>query len=387
MSKGEAYRRIECELCGPSRNFLRITNTHLWKAHRITMAEYRERFPEAEIEDPQLAADRVSHLRGQKYEQIYGEEKGKELRAVRSDDATKQFEDPDQRLLRESTSSRPMSEESRRKLSESRTSHGGANYRQRALDHCGEQCQLCGAEPESISDLFVHHKDMNHADAAGNHSLENLEVVCRRCHSKLHRQSDGKFRGLSRFEKGIIYVLEGMRRDFGIDVMDENFKDTPKRFARAMSEMLFGAYDTKRQIEEILASSFDAEGFDQFLVVKNVPVASLCPHHLLPVRYAITIGYLPGDGGRVLGLSKLPRLAEVIAARPVLQEVVTREIATFLMEEAKAAGAAVVVRGEHSCMWARGVKKDCNVLTSVMLGTFRENASARMEILNMMKDL
>jgi GTP cyclohydrolase I len=226
---------------------------------------------------------------------------------------------------------------------------------------------------------MVHHIDNMHAEGAGNHAVDNLMVLCRGCHLKEHRAADGRLRGLSRFEKGILYVLEGMRRDFGIDMTDDNFVDTPKRFSRAMAEILSGAFETEQQVAGILSTAFDGAGFDEILAARKIEAVSLCPHHLLPVKYEISVAYLPGNG-RVLGLSKLVRLAGVLAARPVLQETMTIDIAKALMEKVQARGAAVFVKGQHSCMWARGVRQNSEVVTSACLGFFREDANARREV-------
>jgi GTP cyclohydrolase I len=280
-------------------------------------------------------------------------------------------------------SGRELSEETKSKLSVAATEHGGTNYRERALAFYGEQCQRCGFEPVLLEDLIVHHKNMLHAGSSiGDHRIENLAVLCRKCHMAEHRDESGRLRGLDKFEKGILYVLDGMRRDFGIDVADANFRDTPKRFARALSEILAGANDTQAQVDEIVATRFESGDFDQMLVAQKIQAVSLCPHHLLPVQYEVSVGYLPGDG-KVLGLSKLVRLANVLAARPVLQETMTVDIAKVLMERVGARGAGVFVRGRHACMWARGVKNDSVVVTSALKGDFDKNADTRQEFLSM----
>ena len=372
------YKKVICQVC--SKPYYRITNTHLWGSHRVTMSEYRLRFPDAQIEDPLLSQHRADHLRGKTYEEIYGPEEATALKEVRSQAALEQFKDPDQRALRSLTGEgRLLTDEQKQKLRESTTKHGGTNYRERAFAHYGTQCMRCGAEPESLSDLHVHHIDGMHAEQAGNHELENLMVLCPKCHAKTHRAASGQMRGISRFEKGILYVLEGMRRDFGIDMNDENFSDTPLRFARAMSEILSGAYKTDEQVDEILGTAFPSGGFDEILVARGIEAVSLCPHHLLPVRYLISVAYLPGNG-KVLGLSKLARLASVLAARPVLQEKMTMDIANAFIKKVQAKGAAVYVSGRHSCMWARGVKQDIDVRTSAMLGVFRDDRGAQQEV-------
>jgi len=177
-----------------------------------------------------------------------------------------------------------------------------------------------------------------------------------------------------KMEQGIITFLQGV----GIDLEDQHFKKTPKRIVKAYLEMFQGFEDTDAKVKTILSTAFDSKS-DQMIFVKNIHVFSMCPHHFLPVEYYVTVAYIPN--GKVLGLSKLPRLIELLAQRPIIQEDFTEEITQALMNIGSA-GAAVQVEGQHLCMRMRGIKKpETSAVTSSMLGSFRESVSTRNEFL------
>lgn len=373
---------VKCQIC--NKEFKRITNTHLSKHHDITMAQYMAQFPESPIDTEGLANSRVSHLRGKSYEEVYGPEKGQGLKNQRKAAAKKQFEDPNQRELRKQTSSFAMAKESKKKSSKSMTKHGASVYRKRALEYYGNICERCGNEFEEKK-LCVHHKDMNNLTyELGNHSVENLMVLCRPCHTKLHielAKTTNKFVGLSHIERGVHYLFMGLKQEYGLDLTDVNFKDTPKRVARAWAEIFEGVRNTDEQVEEILGASFPSDS-DEMVIVKDIRAYSMCPHHLLPVEYTIHIGYVPN--GSVLGISKLSRLAEILARRPVLQEKMTTDIIKAL-EKLGVKGAMCIVEGIHYCMRMRGIKQ-ANAITgtSAIYGVFNEIA-ARAEFISMVK--
>lgn len=185
--------------------------------------------------------------------------------------------------------------------------------------------------------------------------------------------------GVEVIEYGMSCILEGLQREFGLKIKDQHFVDTPKRVARAYMEIFEGIKNTNKQVEEILSTAFTSN-MDEMIVVKDIQVFSMCPHHFLPVEYNIAIAYIPD--GYILGISKLSRLVEVLAKRPVVQEQLTEEITKYLMT-IKAKGAAARVEGQHFCMRMRGVKKpDAIVITTSVTGAFRDDPSTRGEFLN-----
>lgn len=377
---------IKCKLCG--RSFRRITNTHLWKEHQITMEEYKTKFPDASIDAPGLAESRVNHLRGKTYEEVYGEDKASELKQSRKDSAIEQMQDPEQITTRKEKCGYTPSEEQRSANSSSHHVHGGYTYRQRALDHYGMECARCGKTSENSDDFHVHHIDhVNVPSELGNHELDNLMVLCKSCHVKLHnatRRNTKEWVGVSAIEKGVHQIFRGLK-EMGLDLNDPNFTDTPKRVARAFMEIFQGVGQTEEKVKEILSTSFPSE-FDQMVIAKDVIAHSMCPHHLLPVEYKIQVGYIPGVDGEVIGISKLSRLVELLAQRPVLQEQFVDDVTKALMTIKGVRGAICIAEGRHFCMIMRGIKKPtATTVTSSIKGLFAEDPYAKSEFVQLIQ--
>lgn len=164
------------------------------------------------------------------------------------------------------------------------------------------------------------------------------------------------------------------------DPESEGQRDTPGRVIRALAEMTRGYEEDPK---EILGKEFDAQCHGM-VVLSGIDFTSLCEHHLLPFVGTVDLGYVPGEKGKVVGLSKLARLVDCFARRFQLQERMTIQIASSLMDVLGAKGAAVVVKAHHSCMGCRGVKKQNAVMvTSEMLGVFRDKPEARAEFLSL----
>lgn len=161
----------------------------------------------------------------------------------------------------------------------------------------------------------------------------------------------------------------------GENPMRDGLRDTPKRVCKAWKEMTQG-YDV--DVATLLGVSFDV-AYDEMVVVRDIPFASVCEHHMLPFTGHVTVAYIPND--RVVGLSKLARLVDVFAQRLQVQERMTKQIADAMQEHLQPIGCAVVVRATHSCMCNRGVKKQAEMITSSLLGALRDNADARAEFL------
>jgi GTP cyclohydrolase I len=159
----------------------------------------------------------------------------------------------------------------------------------------------------------------------------------------------------------------------GVSTDSPGLRDSPARMARAYAEML-----TPRSFE--LTTFPNDEKYDELVVVKDIPVQSLCEHHLLPFTGVAHVGYLPGD--RILGLSKFARVVELFARRPQVQERLTQQVATWLDDQLAPQGVGVVVEAEHSCMSLRGVRAAGAVTrTSALTGTIRTNPATRSEFL------
>jgi len=167
---------------------------------------------------------------------------------------------------------------------------------------------------------------------------------------------------------------------------DPNFKETPERVARAFAEILSGMENPKEQIDHVLSKSFPTH-YGNMIFSSGIETISMCPHHLLIVKYKITIAYIPVKGIEVIGASKLARIAEILSARPVLQEQLTYDIDATLSKKIQPLGIAVIVSGQHQCMQVRGVKQSgATFETSSMSGVFRSQPETRAEFFSLLNN-
>jgi GTP cyclohydrolase I len=159
----------------------------------------------------------------------------------------------------------------------------------------------------------------------------------------------------------------------GVDLDDESLRETPRRMAAALAEML-----TPLEFE---ATTFPNDGgYDELVVAQSIPFHSLCEHHLLPFHGIAHIGYLPG--ARIIGLSKLGRVVDLFARRLQVQERMTVQIADWLAQELSPKGIGVVLEAEHLCMSLRGVRKPgARTVTSALQGLVRDDPRTRQEFL------
>jgi GTP cyclohydrolase I len=172
-------------------------------------------------------------------------------------------------------------------------------------------------------------------------------------------------------------VLE-LLKAVGEDPEREGLKNTPIRVARMYTELLSGyTADPNRIVNGAL---FEVK-YDEMVIVRDIEFYSLCEHHVLPFIGRAHVAYIPD--GKVIGLSKIPRIVDMYARRLQVQERMTRQIADFLRDLLKPQGVAVVVEGMHLCSMMRGVKKhDARMTTSAMHGAFRANLATRQEFLD-----
>lgn len=177
---------------------------------------------------------------------------------------------------------------------------------------------------------------------------------------------------LPRIEAAVREILAAI----GEDPDREGLKLTPARVARMYAEVCGGLH---RDPAELLAVTFE-EGHDEMVMVRDIPFASLCEHHLVPFIGKAHVAYIPNGSGRVIGLSKLARLVETYARRPQVQERLSTQVADSLVEALEPRGVLVVIEAEHLCMSMRGVNKPgASTVTSVVRGHFRSDARARSE--------
>jgi len=173
-------------------------------------------------------------------------------------------------------------------------------------------------------------------------------------------------------------ATEALIRALGEDSNREGLRNTPKRVARMYSELLNGyGMDPDRLVNDALFHV----SYDEMVIVRDIEFYSMCEHHMLPIIGRAHVAYIPN--GKVLGLSKIPRIVDMFARRLQVQERMTREIADFISDLLEPHGVAVVVEGFHLCMSMRGIKKqDARMTTSAMHGAFRKNVATRQEFLD-----
>jgi GTP cyclohydrolase I len=158
----------------------------------------------------------------------------------------------------------------------------------------------------------------------------------------------------------------------GEDPDREGLRDTPGRVARSYTELLAGL---DQRPEDVLTATFDV-AHEELVLVKDIEMWSMCEHHLVPFFGVAHVGYIPTEGGRVTGLSKLARVVDVFARRPQVQERLTTQIAESLVELLEPRGVIVVIEAEHLCMTMRGVRKGgAKTITSAVRGQLRDPAT------------
>lgn len=162
----------------------------------------------------------------------------------------------------------------------------------------------------------------------------------------------------------------------GEDPDREGLADTPDRVARMYAELFSGIHKNPR---EVLQKTF-TQKYDEMVLEKDIGFESICEHHLLPFLGKAHVAYLPN--GKIVGLSKLARVVELLSKRPQVQERMTEEIADLLMEELDPRGVGVILEASHTCMTVRGIRKpDSLCVTSAMRGAFKDNPSTRAELM------
>ena len=180
---------------------------------------------------------------------------------------------------------------------------------------------------------------------------------------------------LKKIEENVQGILEAI----GEDVQREGLQATPRRIALMYQEIFSGLNQDPKDYLEI----FYETDHDELVIVKDIPLYSMCEHHFLPFIGKAHIAYIPKEG-RVTGLSKLAKVVEVIASRPQLQERITKEVADTIMEVLHPYGVGVIIEAEHMCISMRGIKQPgTKTVTSAMRGIFRKDAASRSELLSL----
>lgn len=176
-------------------------------------------------------------------------------------------------------------------------------------------------------------------------------------------------------------VIKELLEKLGEDPTREGLLKTPKRVKESL-EFLTEGY--RQDPKELIKNSVYSDKHEEMVLIKDIPIYSLCEHHLLPFFGHAHVGYIPND--RIVGISKIARMVDLFARRLQVQERLTNEIADTLMEHLGPKGVGVVIEAEHLCMQMRGVqKRGTSVITSSMLGAFRKRPETRAEFMNLIK--
>jgi GTP cyclohydrolase IA len=171
-----------------------------------------------------------------------------------------------------------------------------------------------------------------------------------------------------KIEEGVRLILEGI----GDDPEREGVRDTPRRVAEMYEEIFSGVGKDPTPVASIVPGA----NFDEMIMVKDIPLQSLCEHHLLPFSGKAHVAYIPNKDGRITGLSKIARVVDILSKRPQVQERLTTQVADSLMRILEPRGVMVVIECEHMCMSLRGVRKPgAKTLTSAVRGQLRDPAT------------
>jgi GTP cyclohydrolase I len=176
-------------------------------------------------------------------------------------------------------------------------------------------------------------------------------------------------------------TIRQLLADLGEDPSREGLRDTPKRVERAMRFLTSGY---QADIDAVINDALFSVDYNEMVIVRDIDFYSMCEHHILPFFGKCHIAYIPQ--GKVIGLSKMPRLVDIFSRRLQIQERLTNQVADTIRDKVSPLGVAVVMEGTHLCMSMRGVEKQNSyAVTSSMLGVFREDARTRMEFLELIR--
>ncbi len=192
------------------------------------------------------------------------------------------------------------------------------------------------------------------------------------------RPPEGGLFDQQKVEQAVALLLEGLGEDPG----RRGLKETPRRVAEMYREILSGMHEDPEAIVDV---GF-AEGHDEMVMVRDIPLYGLCEHHLVPFVGRAHLAYIPSKDGRITGLSKLARVVDVLAKRPQMQERLTTQVADVLESALRPQGVFVVMEAEHLCISMRGVKKPGSMtVTSAVRGVFKTDARTRAEAMSLIR--
>ncbi len=180
-----------------------------------------------------------------------------------------------------------------------------------------------------------------------------------------------------KIEKGVKLILEGI----GEDTNRSGIRETPSRVAKMLTEILGGT----KEDASVYLHPIKGERHDEMVLIKNIPLYSMCEHHLLPFAGVAHVAYIP-KAGRIVGLSKIARVTEILSQRLQVQERLTKELADLIDRTLAPLGVMVVIEAEHMCMSMRGAKKPKSLtVTSAVRGSFRSSSATRAEAMTLIR--
>jgi GTP cyclohydrolase I len=251
-----------------------------------------------------------------------------------------------------------------------------AQLRDDLIKRASNKCEICGISNQELLDnglraLCLHHLNYDRLIP----TLDDVQLLCSFCHGKEHGSNHTDV-AIATVSKHVGLLLKSLH----IPLDDPNYSGTPRRVAQFLMDFMLDEISVEAELEEMADAIFPSETSGA-IFSKDIRAVSLCPHHLLPVFCNVHVAYLPTD--YCIGVSKLARVAMLLAKRPMLQERYTLAVAYTLERLLIPQGVAVVVEARHTCMTARGVKQhEATVVTSEMLGEFRNDSSLRSELLS-----
>lgn len=354
---------LTCKICGKQ---LPNLSGHVLHSHGMKGKEYKEKYGVDRLlttEQSREMSKRRSEIKIETYKNH------PELRQLRSIQMKKTMEN------------KVVSQEEKfSKSLNNTTKPEWVLLRKRLYERSGGKCEICGILEDDLlkknkNRLCIHEKNY-HLTVPKD---EDCVLCCKSCHKKLHISLSGNIRKnkLSRIIIDLVKTLAGE------DYVSDNFIETPRRFASVLAEFSGIDIDFDLELEELANSIFES-GSNGIISAINIGAYSLCPHHLLPVEYEISLAYLPQ--GYAVGVSKLARLCNVLAKKLQLQEHYTSLIADSIIRYLKTPDVAIITKGRHDCMRIRGIRmNDCNIVVSEMRGEFRNNPTLRAEFLSLIR--
>jgi GTP cyclohydrolase I len=262
--------------------------------------------------------------------------------------------------------------------------HHCGSFREKCLPHVIEYNELFRRNPSSPDNDWLNAADK----IVTKKRVQKTPLVEADLEKQARNNSTGKVRRASPGgnnmeiaavdQNRIVAAVREILLAVGEDPDREGLRDTPERVARMYAEMFSGIGQDPR---DLLKKTF-TQKYDEMVLVKEIGFASMCEHHLLPFLGKAHVAYLPN--GKIVGLSKIARVVEVLARRPQVQERMTEELADLFMNELQARGVGVILEATHTCMTIRGIRKANSVCTtSAMRGAFRTNEPTRAEFMSL----